>query len=101
MQSDNVKPEKLLGQMIKLLDDDGITTLIKLFNMIYETGQIPQDWLCSVFITIPNKENANKCDQLRLKLFLKIIQAIIRLKCEDIIPCQFGFRQGFGKRDTF
>ncbi|KAG8228769.1 hypothetical protein J437_LFUL007762 [Ladona fulva] len=45
------------------MDDESITFLLNLFNMIYFTGQIPADWLLSTFIAIPKKPNTR--DYLR------------------------------------
>lgn len=102
-------PDDIHIEIIKLLNDDSIDVLIKLFNDIYESGQMPQDWFHSIFVPIPKKSNANRCDQFRmislmsqvLKLFLKIIHGRIYNKCEkEISPTQFGFRQGFGTREA-
>ncbi|CAG9833658.1 unnamed protein product [Diabrotica balteata] len=93
-----------------MLNEDNIDALIDLFNDIYGSGQIPQDWLQSTFIPISKKPNANSCDQLRmisllsqvLKLFLKIIHIRIYNRYErDNSPTQFGFRQRFRTREAF
>lgn len=102
-------PDDIYVESIKLLDDENIGVLVQLFNDIYESGQIPHDWLGSIFVPIPKKPNANRCDQFRmislmsqvLKLFTKIIHRRIYNRCEkEISPTQFGFRQGFGTREA-
>lgn len=50
-------------------------------NLIYGTGDTPQDWLKSIFTPVPEKANSLRCNVLRLislmshaeKIVLKII----------------------------
>lgn len=102
-------PDELPIEAIKLIDEDNINLIVKLFNMIYETGNIPHDWLRSTFITIPKKLHPRQCSDYRLislmshmlKTFLRIIHARIRKKCEeDLDYSQFGFRNAFGTREA-
>lgn len=104
-----VGPDEISSEILKLLDERGITALHKMFNIIYETGHYPKQWLCSTFIPLPKKTNARKCEDHRLislmshilKIFLKIIHQRIYKKCEvDISDSQFGFRQGLGTREA-
>ena len=96
-------------ELLKLLDDNSLRTLVKMFNQIYDTGQYPRQWLTSIFVPLPKKANATKCEEHRLislichtlKVFLKIIQFRISRRCEiDIASSQFGFRQGLGTREA-
>jgi len=102
-------PDQIHIEIIKLLEEENIDTLVRLFNKIYSTGVIPQEWLTSEFIPIPKKASAKRCDEYRLislmshllKLFLKIIHSRIFKKCEqDISQSQFGFREGMGTREA-
>jgi len=102
-------PDEIPSEILKLLDERGITALHKMFNIIYETGHYPNQWVCSIFIPLPKKTNARKCEDHRLislmshtlKVFLKIIHQRIYKKCErDISDSQFGFRQGLGTREA-
>lgn len=102
-------PDEIYIEIIKLLDEENIEVLVQMFNNIYESSQIPQDWLHSVFVPLPKKSNADHCDQFRmislmsqvLKLFTKIIHGRIYNRCEkEISTTQFGFRQGFGTREA-
>uniref|UniRef100_A0A8D8SK11 Craniofacial development protein 2 n=1 Tax=Cacopsylla melanoneura TaxID=428564 RepID=A0A8D8SK11_9HEMI len=58
----NSKPRKAAGpdevpsELLKLLEDDGVNLLVDLFNTIYRTGVIPEQWLTSTFITLPKNE---------------------------------------------
>jgi hypothetical protein len=52
--------------------------LCQLFNVIYDSGNIPGNWLTSIFAAIPKKSNAKACEeQLPISLMshaLKIFQ---------------------------
>lgn len=102
-------PDKLHAEFLKLLDDDGIKWLTEIFNLVYDTGDIPQQWLVSEFITIPKKTAAKKCSEYRtislmshlLKVFLKIIhRRIYKTMEEALAPTQFGFRDAVGTREA-
>ncbi|VEN57771.1 unnamed protein product [Callosobruchus maculatus] len=102
-------PDQIHIEIIKLLEEEHIDTLVHLFNKVYSTGVIPREWLKSEFIPIPKKSNARRCEEYRLislmshllKLFLKIIHSRIFRKCEqDISQSQFGFREGMGTREA-
>ena len=68
----------------------------------------PQDWKRSVFIPIPNKDNAKEYSNYHTialishasKVMLKILQARIQqyMKC-DLLDIQAGFRKGRGTRN--
>lgn len=104
-----VGPDDIHCEVLKLLDEQSITVMVELFNNIYRTGHIPQDWLLSTFVPIPKQHRATKCEEHRLislmshvlKIFLKIIHARIRNKCEaETSDTQFGFRNGMGTREA-
>ena len=48
--------------MLKALGDTGVNILHSLVNKIYDSGEIPNDMLKSVFIALPNKPNTLDCD---------------------------------------
>ena len=48
--------------MLIALQEDDVDLLWKLFNKVYETGQIPTEMLKSVFIAIPIKPNILECE---------------------------------------
>lgn len=102
-------PDEIPIELIKLFDEDVIDILLDLFNNIYETGEIPKQWLLSTFVLIPKKPNPRECSDYRtialmshtLKLFLKIIHGRIYKKLEeDMSSTQFGFRAGLGTREA-
>jgi hypothetical protein len=50
-------PDEVPSELLKLLDDDGIDMSVDLFNTIYASGNIPEEWLISTFITLFKKNN--------------------------------------------
>nr|ADF18552.1 endonuclease-reverse transcriptase [Bombyx mori] len=102
-------PDNIPIEILKLLEEDQLDVLTQFFNNIYETGNLPSDWLKSTFIKIPKKQNAKKCGEYRmislmshvLKVFLNIIQNRIRPKCDEQLgDSQFGFRSGVSTREA-
>lgn len=102
-------PDNFRSEILKLFDESGITQLTEMFNLIYEKGELPKDWLLSEFVIIPKKPGAKRCEDHRtislmshlLKLFLKIIHRRIYKKCEDYMSeTQFGFRDAVGTREA-
>ncbi|KMQ95932.1 endonuclease-reverse transcriptase [Lasius niger] len=96
-------------EILKVMGDTSIKKLTELFNAIYDSGTIPEDWLLSTFATLPKKPTAKTCEEFRtislmshvLKLFLKIIHAKIYRKCEEnTSETQFGFRNSLGTREA-
>lgn len=101
--------DEITIEYLKHMGDKATSLLTKLYNSIYETGIIPNEWLQSTFITLPKKPKARKCKDYRtislmshtLKVFLRIIYHRIRAKCEDHLSnSQFGFRKGLGTREA-
>jgi hypothetical protein len=105
-------PDNVPCEILKILcksDKQFLDNLVELFNNIYNSGKIPENWLQSTFITIPKKPNAQICDDYRLislinhvtKAFTKIIHRRIYDKCESNIDrSQFGFRKALGTREA-
>lgn len=94
---------------MKVLGEVSTKEITELFNAIYDTGHIPEDWLLSTFVTLPKKPSAKTCEEFRtislmshtLKIFLKIIHNRIYRKYEDNIgETQFGFRNSMGTREA-
>jgi len=96
-------------KLLKLLDDNGLNMLVNLFNTIYASGKILEEWLTSTFITLPKKNNPKECSDYQtialmsyiLKLFLKIIHQRICAKLKnEMSMTQFGFKQRMGTREA-
>ncbi|CAG9834056.1 unnamed protein product [Diabrotica balteata] len=79
--------------LLKLIENNNIKVVVRLFNSIYNTGVIPADWLKSIFIAISKKHNARKCSEYRLislmshtlKIFLRILYNRIKRKSKKIL----------------
>lgn len=50
------------GDVLKLLNDPQIRSLTDLFKRINETEYISKDYLLSIFVPIPKRSNARKCE---------------------------------------
>ncbi|CAG9835839.1 unnamed protein product [Diabrotica balteata] len=102
-------PDQIPAELLKLLDEESIACLTTFFNKIYNEGKIPDDWIESLFITLPKKSRPTKCSDFRLinlmshtlKILLRIIQNRVFLLCENRMGNkQFGFRNGPGTREA-
>ena len=45
-------------ELFQILKDDAVNVLHSIYQQIWKTQQLPQDWKRSVFIAIPKKGNA-------------------------------------------
>ena len=52
---DGIPPE-----LLQILKDDAFKVLHSICQQIWKTQQWPQDWKCSVFIPIPEKDSAKE-----------------------------------------
>ena len=72
-----------IPELFQILKDDAVKVLHSICQQIWKTQQWPQDWKRSVFILIPNKDNAKECSNYctitvishASKVMLKILQA--------------------------
>ncbi|KAI5701839.1 hypothetical protein M8J75_013924 [Diaphorina citri] len=60
-----VGPDNIQAEFMKLIDEDNLKGITKLYNNIYASSQIPQEWLISEFIALPKKNGAKKCEDYR------------------------------------
>ena len=95
-------------ELFQILKDDAVKVLHSICQQIWKTQHWPQDWKSSVFIPIPNKENAKECSNYctitlithTSKVMLKILQATLQQFMNRELPnVQAGFRKGRGTRD--
>ena len=102
-------PDQIPVETLKCMNDETLEILLDLFNQVYKTGHIPEQWLLSTFCAIPKATNAKDCCDYRtislishtLKVFLKVIHGRISRKLEEEIDeSQFGFRNGLGTREA-
>lgn len=101
--------DNLPAELLKLIDEDGIKVLLKVFNYIYKTGEYPSNWLKSTFVALPKKNKPKVCKDYRLislmshslKIFLRIIHQRLYQKCEEAMGrMQFGFKKAMGTREA-
>lgn len=50
-------PDGMLADFLKVIDKDSIKKVIMLFNQIYSSGEITEQWLQSKFVHLPKKTN--------------------------------------------
>ena len=53
-------------ELFQILKDDAVKVLHSICQQIGKTQQWPQDWKTSVFILIPEKDNAKKCSKYHI-----------------------------------
>ena len=103
--------DRIPAEILKLLEEKGLDSLIKLCQKIYVTGEWPTDFVQSILIPMKKKANATECGDHRTislishaaKIVLKILNKRIQAKVESIKYLgedQFGFRKGMGTRDA-
>ncbi|KAI5752717.1 hypothetical protein M8J77_019728 [Diaphorina citri] len=101
--------DNIPAEFIKSLNQNEIMLLTNIINNIYKTGSIPNDFLQSIFITLPKVNKAKHCSDFRTislishtsKILLQIIKQRINNIIEDnLSETQMGFRQGKGCRDA-
>lgn len=102
-------PDKINAEFFKLLNEDKVKWLTLVFNYVYNSGNVPHEWLKSEFVMLLKKPRPKSCDDYRiislmshmLKLFLKVIHTRIHRLCEEqISPSQIGFRNEVGTREA-
>ena len=81
-------------ELFQILKDGAVKVLHSICQQIWKTQQWPQDWKRSVFIPIPNKDNAKECSNWHRialishasKVMLKILQARLQQYVRSIGP---------------
>ena len=111
----SLKSDKATGgdgisaEVLKALNDKGITIVTELLNLIYEHGHIPEGMAESIFIQLPKKPNTMKCEEHRtislMSHLTKLLLQIIRNRAKGIIEYdiseeQYGFMKERGTRDA-
>lgn len=73
-------PDEISIKLIKLINKDNLETILRLFNRIYNTGEIPEKWLIPTFVTIPKKQCPKRCADYRLiSLMSHILKTFLRI----------------------
>ena len=96
-----MRNRKATGDALKLLGEGGLKILTKLSNIIYNTGEWPQDFTEVTVIMLKKKTKATKCSDYRTisliahtgKIIAKILRRRIEKKIDDVLgEDQFGFK---------
>ncbi|NSM56165.1 hypothetical protein HET73_00315 [Wolbachia endosymbiont of Atemnus politus] len=101
-------PDQIFIEMLKTFEVSLINEIVDIFNLIYNSGQLPDDLCKSIFINIPKKPNSLECDDFRqisimshmTKILLKIILNRITQKTNEISDTQTGFQKDKGTRES-
>ena len=97
------------AEFIQCSGKKGIKTITNLVTKIYETGEFSEDFLMSIFITIPKSPKAIKCEDHRTislishscKILLNIFKGRITPLIEsNLSESQLGLRKGNGTRNA-
>ena len=101
--------DQIAVELLMYLGDTGVDILERLFNEMYNDGDIVDELLESTFIPTPKKPKAIECGNYRTisvmshttKLLLKVL--LNRLKSsihQEINECQYGFMPDKGTRNA-
>ena len=82
------------AELLQYMGNDGINPMTKIINNYYNTGELPEDFLSTTFITIPKVSGTQNCNEHRT--ISLISHASIENRLGD---SQLGFRKGRGTRD--
>ena len=97
------------AEFIQTLGENRIQAITKLMNKIYNTGIITDDFLQTIFITVPKVQQAQGCADFRTISLIshtsKILLHLINSRVTPVIErhlsnSQMGFRKGRGTRDA-
>ena len=100
---DEIRPE-----MLKALDVEGLSWLIRLFNIAWKSGTVPREWQTGVVVPLFKKGDQRVCANYRGitllslpgKVYAKVLERRVRPIVEpQIQEEQCGFRPGRGTTD--
>ena len=101
--------DNIPAEVWKVLGEVGVKELTELCRIIYDDGQWPDEFLKTIMVPIPKKENATECSDYRTisliphvsKVMLRILTRRIEGRSGNYVgKSQFGFRKGVGTRDA-
>ena len=60
-RSKDSEDDGIPAELLQILKDDAVKLLHSICQKIWKTQQWPKNWIRSVFISIPKKDNAKEC----------------------------------------
>ena len=102
-------PDEIAVEQIKGLGEFGIEKLTLILNEIYDSGEFPEDLSKSIFVTLPKKPGAIKCEFHRTiilmnhttKILLRVLMNRARNKLKsEISDVQYGFVEDKSTRNV-
>ena len=109
LKNDKCPGEDLItSEMVKVLVDNGITALQRIFNEILENECVPSDWKRGIIVCVPKKGDLSQCSNWRgitlLSVPCKTLSQLIYNRIKGFTETMFreqqaGFRQGRGCSD--
>lgn len=100
--------DKITSEMIKNMGTEAKKILLKIYNMIWNIEQIPNDWQKALIVPIYKKGDRYDCNNYRgitllcvgMKIYEQILDTKIRKAIEDTLEeSQSGFRKGRSTQD--
>ena len=58
--------DNIPAELVKVGEEDAITTLTTICNKIWQTGEWPTPWTQSLVIILPKKGNLQQCQNYRM-----------------------------------
>lgn len=100
--------DMITSEMIKNLGENGMNTLLHIFEKVWNEEVVPEDWRTSLIVPVYKTGDKQDCSNYRgitllstaMKLYEKILDRKIRQKIEATLEeTQSGFRKGRSIQD--
>ena len=100
--------DEIPAELLQHMGIKGITLMIKIINNCYNSVALPEDFVSTIFLTIPEVSGTQQCNEHRStslilhtsKFLLKVIKSRITPLIESRLRnSQLGFRKSRGTRD--
>jgi len=101
--------DAISAELMQSMGENGLEIMTTLINKIYNTGNIPEDLMKSIFVPIQKISRARECNDFRTIALIshaaKVLLQLIKRRITPIIErqlgeSQMGFRKGKGTRDA-
>ena len=67
----------ILPEMVKVCCDELLVYLMQLFNSVWESKVVPQDWRNALLVPVPKKSNLSLCDKWRGISLLDVVGKVL------------------------